>query len=80
MDQTTRPKPRSTALGGGGSLAAKLAKVAAKGGIGPPPPSLAACTVAALLEAKYTSRPAKVRSRSRDGSSTCHKERIVSGK
>jgi hypothetical protein len=47
---------------------AKLPKVAAEGGINPPPPSLAAC-VAAPLEAKYTSQPAKVRSRSRDGSS-----------
>ncbi|PLW27171.1 hypothetical protein PCANC_26398 [Puccinia coronata f. sp. avenae] len=56
---------------------AKLPTVAAEGGIGPPPPSLAACsTVAAPPEAKYTSRPAKVRSRSRDGSSTCHEERI----
>jgi hypothetical protein len=47
---------------------AKLPKVAAEGGIGPPPPSLAAC-VAAPLEAKYTSQPAKLCSRSRDGSS-----------
>ncbi|PLW09300.1 hypothetical protein PCANC_24937 [Puccinia coronata f. sp. avenae] len=47
---------------------AKLPKVAAEGGIGPPPPSLAA-SVAAPLEDNYTLRAAKVRSRSRDGSS-----------
>ncbi|PLW20757.1 hypothetical protein PCANC_09285 [Puccinia coronata f. sp. avenae] len=47
---------------------AKLPKVAAEGGIGPPPPSLAA-SVAAPLEDNYTLRAAKVHSRSRDGSS-----------
>jgi hypothetical protein len=47
---------------------AKLPKVAAKGRIGPPPPLLAAF-VAAPLEAKYTSQPAKVCSSLRDGSS-----------
>ncbi|PLW52043.1 hypothetical protein PCASD_02157 [Puccinia coronata f. sp. avenae] len=47
---------------------AKLPKVAAEGGIGPPPPSLAA-SVAAPLEDNYTLRATKVRSRSRDGSS-----------
>ncbi|PLW41084.1 hypothetical protein PCANC_22283 [Puccinia coronata f. sp. avenae] len=41
---------------------AKLPKVAAEGGIGPPPPSLAA-SVAAPLEDNYTLRAAKVRSR-----------------
>ncbi|PLW46649.1 hypothetical protein PCANC_14381 [Puccinia coronata f. sp. avenae] len=38
---------------------AKLPKVAAEGGIGPPPPSLAA-SVAAPLEDNYTLRAAKV--------------------
>ncbi|PLW31756.1 hypothetical protein PCANC_22367 [Puccinia coronata f. sp. avenae] len=47
---------------------AKLPKVAAEGRIGPPPPSLAA-SAAAPLEDNYTLRAAKVRSRSRDGSS-----------
>ncbi|PLW34469.1 hypothetical protein PCANC_22740 [Puccinia coronata f. sp. avenae] len=47
---------------------AKLPKVAAEGGIVPPPPSLAA-SVAAPLEDNHTLRAAKVRSRSRDGSS-----------
>ena len=47
---------------------AKLPKVAAEGGFGPSPLPLAAF-VAAPLEDKYTSRAAKVRSRSRDGSS-----------
>ncbi|PLW57289.1 hypothetical protein PCANC_02444 [Puccinia coronata f. sp. avenae] len=47
---------------------AKLPKIAAEGGIGPPPPSLAA-SVAAPLEDNYTLRAAKVCSRSRDGSS-----------
>ncbi|PLW29109.1 hypothetical protein PCANC_23469 [Puccinia coronata f. sp. avenae] len=47
---------------------AKLPKVAAEGGIGPPPPSLAA-SVAAPLEDNYTLRAAKVCSRSRNGSS-----------
>ncbi|PLW34281.1 hypothetical protein PCANC_17673 [Puccinia coronata f. sp. avenae] len=47
---------------------AKLPKVAAKGGIGPPPPTLAA-SVEAPLEDNYTLRAAKVRSRSCDGSS-----------
>ncbi|PLW08598.1 hypothetical protein PCANC_21805 [Puccinia coronata f. sp. avenae] len=37
---------------------AKLPKVAAKGGIGPPPPSLAA-SVAAPLEDNHTLRAAK---------------------
>ncbi|PLW26651.1 hypothetical protein PCASD_22951 [Puccinia coronata f. sp. avenae] len=47
---------------------AKLPKVAAEGGIGPPPPSLAA-SVSAPLEDNYTLRAAKVHSRSRNGSS-----------
>ncbi|PLW47676.1 hypothetical protein PCASD_04057 [Puccinia coronata f. sp. avenae] len=47
---------------------AKLPKVAAEGGMGPPPPSLAA-SVAAPLEDNYSMRAAKVRSRSRDGRS-----------
>ncbi|PLW23980.1 hypothetical protein PCANC_01353 [Puccinia coronata f. sp. avenae] len=56
---------------------AKLPKVAAEGGIGPPPPSLAA-SVAAPLEDNYTLRAAKVRSRSRDGSSVGDALRIDS--